>query len=321
MTIAKEVQNKRAIKAFKGLEKQFTEVHKGKYKYDKSVYVSTMTKIVITCPKHGDFLQTPSKHKSGQGCPKCKADKAAKAKSISTTEFIEKAIGVHKNKYDYSKTLYTGAYEDVVIGCKIHGEFTQRASAHLQGRNCPKCASTMRAASNTKTQEQFIMEATKAHKGIYTYKNTKYIRAQDHIHVTCKIHGDFSIQAQSHLQGFGCPSCSTGGFNPGKEAILYYLKLNGGQAYKIGITNKSIKERFSNSELELIEIEGTWFFSKGVEAKAYESNILKKYSEYQWDGVPLLVSGNTELFTKDVRTATSQCLFESFDIQKELHDV
>lgn len=50
-------------------------VHGDKYDYSKSEYVNNHKKIQIVCPKHGEFLQAPSKHLSKQGCPKCKAEK------------------------------------------------------------------------------------------------------------------------------------------------------------------------------------------------------------------------------------------------------
>lgn len=51
--------------------KQSTIIHKNKYKYDKSIYINCSTKLIITCPIHGDFLQTPNKHLQGRGCKKC----------------------------------------------------------------------------------------------------------------------------------------------------------------------------------------------------------------------------------------------------------
>lgn len=47
-------------------------VHMGRYDYAKSVYVNNHTKLTITCPKHGDFVQTPNDHLDGCGCPRCK---------------------------------------------------------------------------------------------------------------------------------------------------------------------------------------------------------------------------------------------------------
>jgi Zn finger protein HypA/HybF involved in hydrogenase expression len=50
-----------------------TEIHGGRYIYDKTVYNGYERKIIITCPAHGDFEQSAHDHISGRGCPKCKA--------------------------------------------------------------------------------------------------------------------------------------------------------------------------------------------------------------------------------------------------------
>lgn len=54
--------------------------------------------------------------------------------------FIEKAIKVHGDRYDYSQVNYvTAAKHKVKVICKIHGGFYTRPSLHLQGFNCPAC--------------------------------------------------------------------------------------------------------------------------------------------------------------------------------------
>ncbi|HIQ36217.1 MULTISPECIES: hypothetical protein [Acinetobacter] len=50
---------------------QFKEIHKDKYGYSKVEYVNIDAPVIITCRKHGDFMQTPAKHKLGRGCVKC----------------------------------------------------------------------------------------------------------------------------------------------------------------------------------------------------------------------------------------------------------
>ena len=61
-------------------------------------------------------------------------------KKISTEEFIKRCTIIHKGKYDYSKTIYCGNKEPVLIICPIHGEFTlTRAGRHLEGCGCPTC--------------------------------------------------------------------------------------------------------------------------------------------------------------------------------------
>ncbi len=55
--------------------KKATEVHDGKYDYTLVNYVLGNIKIKIKCPKHGVFLQKPSDHLYGKGCPYCKTSK------------------------------------------------------------------------------------------------------------------------------------------------------------------------------------------------------------------------------------------------------
>lgn len=48
------------------------QVHGDVYDYAKTVYCGVQTPVIITCPTHGDFEQTPSRHLySRHGCPKC----------------------------------------------------------------------------------------------------------------------------------------------------------------------------------------------------------------------------------------------------------
>lgn len=61
---------------------------------------------------------------------------------ISTKEFLEKLAIVRDDKalyYDYSKSVYTGNDNKIIIICPIHGEFSQRAGDHKRGSGCNKC--------------------------------------------------------------------------------------------------------------------------------------------------------------------------------------
>ena len=59
------------------------KIHENKYNYSKVEYINSITKVCIICPEHGKFWQTPHKHMSGQGCPKCKESKLeARVKKI-----------------------------------------------------------------------------------------------------------------------------------------------------------------------------------------------------------------------------------------------
>ena len=50
-------------------------IHKNFYSYDNFIYDNYHTKGLITCPKHGNFLQDPAKHLEYRGCPMCSNQK------------------------------------------------------------------------------------------------------------------------------------------------------------------------------------------------------------------------------------------------------
>ena len=58
---------------------------------------------------------------------------------LTKEEFINRAIAVHGNKYDYSKVVYVNSLTEVCITCSKHGDFWQIPSSHLQGRGCNDC--------------------------------------------------------------------------------------------------------------------------------------------------------------------------------------
>lgn len=119
--------------------KKARNIHGDKYDYSKVRYVKKGEKVVITCPIHGDFLQTPNDHLRGYGCPKCGKISSANKKTKNTDYFVKNAKKIHGDKYDYSKTNYINAREKVCIICPEHGEFWQEPNNHLSGHGCPMC--------------------------------------------------------------------------------------------------------------------------------------------------------------------------------------
>ena len=49
-------------------------IHGDKFDYTKTIYKSAKDKVIITCPKHGDFKTFPQYHYYGWGCPDCGYD-------------------------------------------------------------------------------------------------------------------------------------------------------------------------------------------------------------------------------------------------------
>jgi len=121
---------------------QFVEeaqkVHGNKYDYSEVEYVNTHTPVKIKCGQCGlVFLQEPSSHLAGHGCPKCSKKKTHRV--IDQEAFVARAKEVHGDKYDYSKTEYKDMHSKVHIICPRHGDFYQRAQSHILGNGCPLC--------------------------------------------------------------------------------------------------------------------------------------------------------------------------------------
>ena len=52
-----------------------SRVHNNKYTYERVNYTDAHHKVIINCPKHGDFSQLPSAHVRGNGCSICSSSK------------------------------------------------------------------------------------------------------------------------------------------------------------------------------------------------------------------------------------------------------
>lgn len=86
-------------------------------------------------PKH-KWKNTVKAISLGFGCRKCSTRKFY----ASTNDWIEEAIKVHGDKFDYSKVNYINSDTKVDIICRIHGVFSQAPCEHLMGKGCPFCA-------------------------------------------------------------------------------------------------------------------------------------------------------------------------------------
>lgn len=116
--------------------------------------------------------------------------------------FINEAINVHGNRYDYSKVVYVNSTQKVCIICPKHGEFLQTPNSHLHGHGCPKCSGVSKM-----TYEEFLSKANDIHKHKFIYNND-FDGIHKKITITCPTHGNFIQLAKKHLQGQSCPKCA-----------------------------------------------------------------------------------------------------------------
>ena len=122
-------------------------------------------------------------------------------------EFIEKAIKIHGDKYDYSLVNYIKNDIDVIIICKTHGEFKQRPANHLSGANCLDCSIITRGKKRAKSKDNFINECNEKHNYKYDYSITEYTNCKSNIEIIYHKHGIFELIADNHKRKDGCKKC------------------------------------------------------------------------------------------------------------------
>ena len=111
------------------------KIHNGKYTYDKTNYIDPYTNVIITCPVHGDFKQTPSNHLQGNGCKECMKDKFRLSQDI----FLDRVKNIFKDRYNLDKTKYVNDKTNVILTCKKHGDFYITPNHLYRKHGCPKC--------------------------------------------------------------------------------------------------------------------------------------------------------------------------------------
>ena len=130
------------------------------------------------------------------------------SKKLTTSEFIEKAISIHGEKYEYTLVKYRTAHDKVKIQCSKHGIFEQKPYSHTRGIGCNDCAKEHRHEILTKTQDNFIKEANIIHNYFYDYSHFDYEKSGVKGKIICPIHGEFWQLPINHLRGSSCPDCA-----------------------------------------------------------------------------------------------------------------
>lgn len=290
-------------------------IHGEDYCYSLSDYKRAGEKIIITCKKHGNFLQTPNSHLMGKGCPVCGREKLLKHFNnlvISKAEsFIEKSIKIHGEKYTYEDFIYTKSHEKSIVTCPKHGSFLIKPSSLLEGKGCELCSRVSQRSKMSSNTQEFIEKANIVHNYKFNYDDVDYVNSVTKVIIRCPEHDAFLQTPSSHLNGIGCKLCGLNkGFTWRKSrftekyeiATCYVVRLYGNNEsfIKIGITGNNINNRKPGSckykFTKLLEIINTssniWDLEKWLHRK------LKKFKY-----TPLIsFGGETECF--DFRATT-----------------
>ena len=288
----------------------------------------------MICPVHGEFLVDVGSHLRGTKCKKCARKSGSLKKRLTTKEFIERAINVHGNKYDYSKVRYEKMSSKVCIICPEHGECWQTPINHLNGHGCPLCADKLISKKRMSNREDFVKKAKLIHGEKYDYSNVVYCGSHIKVEIICNKHGAFNMTPADHLyHNEGCPLCKESKLETlirnaltenkilferqkrfvwlGKQSLDFYLP-----EYNVAIEcqgEQHYRERKKND-----------LFSDFVETKKRD---IKKYNKCINNGVSILYFAdideinNAEIYTKSNLFNKVEKIIENLNINKNENKV
>lgn len=101
------------------------------YTYTKTDYINSISKVIVTCVKHGDFKIHPANHLQGIGCPRCRESKGETK--------IANYLDHHKITYnkEYKIDGYRYRYDFYLPGYNLliefHGEQHYEPRKHFGG--------------------------------------------------------------------------------------------------------------------------------------------------------------------------------------------
>jgi len=264
---------------------RFIAKHGNKFDYSLMDYTRSDKKIIVICPKHGQFSILPNHHWRGIGCKQCGIESKIQKTTKSIDTFILQAQKIHHDRYDYSKTKYIHSNEYVNIECKIHGEFNILPQNHLIGYGCYECLKESKLPS---IQESFIKNSETLHNHRYNYSKVNYKVNYEKIIITCLKHGDFEQTPANHLKGEGCPKCSAiSSISKGEKEIVDYLKsLNQNivENNRSVLNGKELDIYISEKQLA-IEFDGLYWHNELMKTKQYH---LQKTIKCENKGIQLI---------------------------------
>jgi hypothetical protein len=158
--------------------------------------------------------------------------------------------------------------------------------------------------NKTQKFEDLVKDLSLKYENKYEYsqiEGKEYINKKSKIIIKCPSHGDFIKTAQKHLLGQDCFKCKieklvntgvlVGGYsfelfekNPDlkrKDSYLYYLEINDGELYKIGITINDVKNRIKSIKshkrcIQINYVRHIYNLVMGIAGQISKANFIKR---------------------------------------------
>lgn len=182
-----------------------------------SQYIDYNTPILLRCNDCGSIFEVkPTNHLNSMfgGCSICSRKSASEKLRISENEFLERAIDIHGDKYNYDKVIeehqINNINSKIDIYCNACGEyFSQTVRDHIySGAGCPRCGRLLTGLKNRTSEDIIISRLINEFGNMYDYSKVNYTGNKNPITLICPKHGEFTIIPTHIGRSSGCPNCN-----------------------------------------------------------------------------------------------------------------
>ena len=264
------------------------------------------TKVTLkheVCGKN--WLAWPGNVIKGIRCPFC-----SNQKKKTPLEFAKLVYDITEGEYESLGDYTTVANITTLLHVTCGTIYEVSANKFLSGRRHNACrghkTGPRRVRKTTTTFNAEIISLPYRLESEYTFCNEPAIFR----HLKCgKTFTRTPTKVLSQL--WGCPHCTTRGFNKSKPAILYSFEIN--NLCKIGITTRQFTDRYNKTDRSNIINLRTLNIATGEAALVLEGKLKQLCKEHRYFGPSPFTdsTGVTELFTKN------QKLMEVLDVTFE----
>lgn len=129
---------------------------------------------------------------------------------LTFDDFVDRAREIHGDSYEYFQEGFKTSLEDIIVRCKVHGDFKTTPARHTHGKSkCPKCTEIIRKQRVIQNFVDKVEEGTDNAVKITNWESFENIRSS--VTANCKEHGGFESTVYSIIKTKhnGCPKCKS----------------------------------------------------------------------------------------------------------------
>ncbi|MBP3631249.1 MAG: hypothetical protein J6J23_07215, partial [Clostridia bacterium] len=258
------------------------EVHKNKYDYSKVEYKTSHDKIIIICPKHGEFEQLPYDHLHGHGCPSC--SNTFSIGEMEIYQYLCSKLG-EENIVLHDRNILNGKELDIYIPSKKIGIEYNGLYWHseINGKDKWYHINKLNECNEKGIkliqifEDEYLLNKELVLRKIEHILNIdrlcpKIMARKCNIRVICNEDAK-SFLSKNHIQGYSNTTISYGAFYQG--TLIGVMCFS-----KTGKSGEWILNRFATDNKYICQGVGGRMFSHFV--KEYNPNSVKSFADRRW---------------------------------------